>query len=266
MLTRPARTPGSRGEHRFDQPDAGAALQAVDRERQFLRAVGLGDDDARARSHRSAGSGRGARSTGSSDRAARSSGRDRGPGWSRRPRRSRGSRSGARSRRAGRNAGRQHPLRRRSTAAPESEFSATVSGTAREGWGRGDGSMHDHASRRRMSWSSCRVNMVSSHCPASARSFGHVGRPSPSIGTPAQSCRQVPSGRSAEPSTADRVSGAPVAVGQSSPPGVDRPHRSPPRAVQPSAACAAPLQHRVVLVAHVETVVAGLAGEAVQAA
>ena len=32
------------GEDRFDQPDAGAALQAVDRQGQFVRAVGTGGD------------------------------------------------------------------------------------------------------------------------------------------------------------------------------------------------------------------------------
>ena len=33
-------------EDRFDQPDAGAALQAVDRKDEFMRAVGLGGDEA----------------------------------------------------------------------------------------------------------------------------------------------------------------------------------------------------------------------------
>ena len=40
MLTRPASTSGSRGEDRLDQPDTGAALQAVDRQDEFVRAVG----------------------------------------------------------------------------------------------------------------------------------------------------------------------------------------------------------------------------------
>ena len=47
MLTRPASTSGSRARTDFDQPDAGAALQAVDREDEFVRAVGLGGDEAR---------------------------------------------------------------------------------------------------------------------------------------------------------------------------------------------------------------------------
>ena len=37
---------GFAGEHRLDQPDAGAALQAVDRQDEFVRAVGMGGDEA----------------------------------------------------------------------------------------------------------------------------------------------------------------------------------------------------------------------------
>ena len=44
MLTRPADTPGSLASTGFDQPYARAALQAVDGERQFLRAIRFGDD------------------------------------------------------------------------------------------------------------------------------------------------------------------------------------------------------------------------------
>ncbi len=46
MLTRPGSRSGSRGEDRLDQPDTGAALQAVDRQDEFVGAVGAGGDEA----------------------------------------------------------------------------------------------------------------------------------------------------------------------------------------------------------------------------
>ena len=104
MLTRPVQhAPARVASTGLDQPDAGAALQPVDRQRQFVRAV--------ARAWRCSGPGPSARRPPAAAarradpaRAARSSGRGQAPGWFRTRPRSPGSRSAARPAPAGRNA------------------------------------------------------------------------------------------------------------------------------------------------------------------